>query len=118
MTLSGFALRFKHLAFGLGLLALWVALASPMAVLTQEMRTGKWVGLCSGGSAGSTPSGQADEHTGHCALCLLPGLALPAQVQSAHLALAPAPAPLRVAVVTPDRLPHGQVRIRAPPALV
>lgn len=79
MPLHGFSSRFKGLATWLSLLAVCSALLGPASVLAQEMRNGKWTGLCSAGQA-LEHGGQAHGEDGHCELCALPvfGAELPA----------------------------------------
>lgn len=81
MPLLGFSLRFRRLAFWLSLLALCSALIAPASVLAEEVRTGKWIGLCGAGLA-SGQDGHAAGEDGHCDLCALPALALPPEASA------------------------------------
>lgn len=84
-----------RVAAWLGFLAVFSALLSPVAMLTEEMRTGKLGGLCSvassiasAGLAGDTgpDSGDTSLASGHCDLCCVQGLCLPPLQQAELLA--------------------------------
>jgi hypothetical protein len=115
MPLHGFSLRFQRLAFWLSLLALCSALIAPASVLAQEMRGGKWIGLCGSGLAAESDR-HASEDGGHCELCAFPALALPPAAAAMLGPAAEAPA----ARATAPGLPAGppeRAAIRGPPAL-
>jgi len=110
MPLHGFSSRFKGLATWLSLLAVCSALWGPASALAQDMRNGKWIGLCSAGLA-TEHEGLAHDEGGHCEICALPVFG--AQLPSAQgWAVQPA---------APQRAPRWQVAFGAnngaPPAI-
>lgn len=115
MNARVFLLRYRSLAFCLSLLALCAALLAPVSVLAEEMRAGKWTGLCN--VASDTSHEAPEEASGHCDLCALPGLlsGLPA----AGLALNAEVPPLWLSAVRSSAFsadPWQRPAIRAPPA--
>ena len=68
------------MASWLGLLAVLSALGAPVALLAQELVTGKLGGLCRAELApiGLAQTGtESAPNTGHCDLCSAPALAMP-----------------------------------------
>lgn len=114
MRLHGLSVHFKRLAFALSLLALWAALIAPASVLAQEMRTGKWIGLCGAGLDTGLPHAEGDG--GHCDLCALPALALPPST-AALSGLASLPMALRFSRTLPVSAATERPAIRDPPVL-
>lgn len=115
MALQVFSRRFRLLAVWLSLLALCAALLAPAAVLAEEMRTGKWTGLC-GASLADTHSGHAQGEGVHCELCALPVLGLGRAPATFSLFLPLAlPGAMRGGAV-PDAAP-ARPSIRGPPVL-
>lgn len=114
MRLHGLSVHFKRLAFALSLLALWAALIAPASVLAQEMRTGKWIGLCGAGLDTGLPHAEGDG--GHCDLCALPALALPPST-AALSGLAPLALELRCPLPLPVAVAIERPAIRDPPFL-
>lgn len=115
MALQDFSHRFRLLAGWLSLLALCAALLAPAAVLAEEMRTGKWTGLC-GASLSDKHSGHAQGEGVHCELCALPVLGL-GRARAAFSAFFPLARPgvMRGGAV-PDAAP-ARPSIRGPPFL-
>ncbi len=69
-----------RMASWLGLLAVLSALGAPVALLAQELVTGKLGGLCRAEPAppGLAQTGtESPSNTGHCDLCSAPSLAMP-----------------------------------------
>ena len=110
--------RFRYLALWLSLLALLSALLAPAAVLAQDMRTGKWTGLCSAGMASAQDQHLADDDAGHCGLCVLAGLALPMPAGPDFAGELEAVIAQSWVAFDLHATPLGQPAIRGPPALV
>lgn len=110
-----------RLAAWLGFLAVLSALAAPVSMLAEEVRTGQLGGLC---SAGKAPAAQADADEGaalqagaHCDWCGSMGLALP-PLPLAVVSFAPADSQLAVQAFAPrGAFDTGLPFSRGPPAL-
>lgn len=115
MALQAFSHRFRRLACWLSLLALCSALLAPAAVLAEEMRTGKWTGLC-GAALADKHAGHVEGDGAHCELCALPALGLGRAPATFSQFLPPAlPGAMRGGSV-PDTAP-APPSIRGPPVL-
>ena len=84
-----------RVAAWLGLLAVFLALVTPAALLAEEVRTGKLGGLCSAQSRVATdPASGGDtalQAGSHCDWCSSVGLAPPPLLALALLSMAPVP---------------------------